>query len=125
MCDVVSTALPQIRADTVRPIALLSNARSAVLPDLPTAREQGLTGVDADGWNGFFFPKGAPQGAVAKLAAATSEVLDTPAIRDRITGLGLDIPPREQRGPAYLVKWVQIELDKWGPPIKAAGISAD
>jgi tripartite-type tricarboxylate transporter receptor subunit TctC len=125
MCDVVSTALPQIRADTVRPIALLSNARSAVLPDLPTAREQGLTGVDADGWNGFFFPKGTPQAAVAKLAAATSEVLDTPAIRDRITGLGLDIPPREQRGPGYLVKWVQIELDKWGPPIKAAGISAD
>jgi tripartite-type tricarboxylate transporter receptor subunit TctC len=125
MCDVVSTALPQIRADTVRPIALLSNARSAVLPDLPTAREQGLTGVDADGWNGFFFPKGTPQAAVAKLAAATSEVLDTPAIRDRITGLGLDIPPREQRGPDYLVKWVQIELDKWGPPIKAAGISAD
>jgi tripartite-type tricarboxylate transporter receptor subunit TctC len=125
MCDVVSTALPQIRANTVKAIVLLSNARSAVLPNLPTAQEQGLHGVDADGWNGFFFPKGTPPAIVAKLAAATSEVLDTPAIRDRIAGLGLDVPPREQRGPAYLAKLVQIELDKWGPPIKAAGLTAD
>jgi tripartite-type tricarboxylate transporter receptor subunit TctC len=103
----------------------MSDNRSAVLPDLPTAREQGVHGVDADGWNGFFFPKGAPAPAVAKLAAATDKVLDTPSIRERIVGLGLDIPAREQRGPDYLAKWVRIELDKWGPPIKAAGISVD
>jgi tripartite-type tricarboxylate transporter receptor subunit TctC len=125
MCDVVSTALPQIRAQTIKPIVLLGNARTAVLPDLPTALEQGLAGVDAEGWNGFFFPKGTPDAIVRKLAAATGEALDTPAIRDRIAGLGLDVPPSAQRGPDYLVKWVQLELDKWGPPIKAAGITVD
>jgi tripartite-type tricarboxylate transporter receptor subunit TctC len=125
LCDVVSTALPQIRANNVKPVALMSDARSAVLPSLPTAREQGVLGVDADGWNGFFFPKGAPAAAVAKLAGATDKTLDTPAVRERISGLGLDIPGREQRGPDYLTNLVRIELDKWGPPIKAAGISVD
>jgi hypothetical protein len=53
------------------------------------------------------------------------EVIDTPAIARRIDELGLDIPPREQRSPEYLGKLVLRELDKWGPPIKAAGISND
>jgi tripartite-type tricarboxylate transporter receptor subunit TctC len=125
MCDVVSTALPQIRAQTIKPIVLLGNARSAVLPDLPTALEQGVPGVDAEGWNGFFFPKGTPDPIVRRLADATKAALDTTAVRDRIVGLGLDVPPPAQRGPDYLTKWVAFELDKWGPPIKAAGISID
>jgi len=125
MCDVVSTALAQIRAGTVRPLALLSDARSAVLPDLPAAPEQGLGGVAADGWNGFFFPKGTPDAIVRKLARATNEALNTPAVKQRIEELGLEIPPDEQRGPDYLAKLVKIELDKWGPPIKASGITVN
>jgi tripartite-type tricarboxylate transporter receptor subunit TctC len=125
MCDVVSTALPQIRGGAVKAIALMSNARAAVLPDLPTALEQGLADVDADGWNGFFFPKGTPDAIVRRLAAATAAALDTPAVKKRIEELGLDVPRPEQRGPDHLRKLVTHELDKWGPPIKQSGITVN
>jgi tripartite-type tricarboxylate transporter receptor subunit TctC len=125
MCDVVSTALAQIRAETVRAIATMSNARASVLPDLPTTREQGLADVDADGWNGFFFPKDTPAAVIRRLNAATVETLDTPAIRKRIEDLGLFVPPPAERSPEFLARLVASELAKWGPPIKAAGISAE
>jgi tripartite-type tricarboxylate transporter receptor subunit TctC len=125
MCDVVSTALPQIRGQTVRPLAMMSETRASVLPDVPTALEQGVAGVDADGWNGFFFPKGTPEAVVRRLAAATNDALNTPAVKKRIEDLGLDVPRSEQRGPDYLGRLVKIELDKWGPPIKASGITVN
>jgi len=125
VCDVVSTALSQIRGNTVKAIATLSAVRAAVLPDLPTALEQGLAGVEADGWNGFFFPKGTPEAIIRRINAATAETLDTPAIRKRIEDLGLFIPQSTERSPDFLAKLVVSELDKWGPPIKAAGVSAD
>jgi tripartite-type tricarboxylate transporter receptor subunit TctC len=125
MCDVVSTALPQIRGGTVKALATMSNARSSVLPDLPTALEQGLPDVDADGWNGFFFPKGTPDAIIARVNAATAATLDTPVVRKRIEDLGLFVPKAAERGSDFLGKLVVSELDKWGPPIKAAGVSAD
>ncbi len=99
MCDVVSTALAQIRAGTVKAIAMLSNDRSAVLPTLPTALEQGLADVDSDGWNGFFFPKHTPQAVIERISAAISATLDTPAVRKRIEDLGLVVPSAPERGP--------------------------
>ena len=125
MCDVVSTALPQIRAETVQAIATMSNARSSVLPSLPTAREQGLADVDADGWNGFFFPKETPAAIIRRVNAATVEALNSPAVRRRIEDLGLFIPPPNELDSDFLARLVLSELDKWGPPIKAAGVSAE
>jgi tripartite-type tricarboxylate transporter receptor subunit TctC len=125
LCDVVSTALPQIRGETVKAIATLSNSRSAVLPQVPSTLEQGLADVDADGWNGFFFPKDTPAMIIARVNAVTTETLDTPAVRKRIAELGLFIPPPAERSSEHLAKLVVSELDKWGPPIKAAGVSAE
>jgi tripartite-type tricarboxylate transporter receptor subunit TctC len=125
MCDVVSTALPQIRSQTIKPIAMLATERASVLPDLATAAEQGLADVDADGWNAFFFPKGTSDAIVRKLAAATNETLNTPAVKKRIEELGLDVPRPAERGPDYLANLVKSELDKWGPPIKANGITVN
>jgi tripartite-type tricarboxylate transporter receptor subunit TctC len=124
MCDVVSTAQAQIRAGTVKPIAMLSNVRAAVLPDLPTALEQGLADVDADGWNAMFFAKGTPEAVVRRVNAAAGEMLDTPVVRKRIEELGLYAAPAAERGPDFLAKLVLRELDKWGPPIKASGVAA-
>jgi tripartite-type tricarboxylate transporter receptor subunit TctC len=125
MCDVVSTALAQIRAGTVKAIAMLSNNRSAALPTLPTALEQGVAGVDSDGWNGFFFPRDTPPAIIQRISAATSLTLDTPAVRTRIEDLGLVIPSAPERSPEFLARLVPSELEKWGPPIRAAGVSAE
>jgi tripartite-type tricarboxylate transporter receptor subunit TctC len=125
ICDVISTALPLIRSNSIKPIALLSPQRSAVLPDLATAQEQGLAGFDADAWNAFFLPRGTPEPIVRRLAKATSDTLDLAWVRERLEGLGLNVPAPERRTPEYLAKLVASELEKWAAPVKASGIGAD
>ena len=125
MCDSISTSLAQIEGGTIKPIAMLTLHRSPVLPGLATAHEQGLTGFDADAWNAFFLPKGTPAPIVRRLAKATSEALDTPAVAQRLLQLGLRVQPPEQRTPEYLAKFVPAEIEKWAGPIKASGVSMD
>jgi tripartite-type tricarboxylate transporter receptor subunit TctC len=124
ICDVISTALPLIRSNSIKPIALLSPQRSAVLPALATAQEQGLAGFDADAWNAFFLPHGTPEPIVRRLAKASSDALDIPWVRERLVGLGLNVPPPERRTPEYLAKLVPRELEKWAGPVKASGAAA-
>jgi tripartite-type tricarboxylate transporter receptor subunit TctC len=125
ICDVISTALPLIRSRSIKAIALLSPARSKVLPDLPTAQEQGLAGFDADAWNAFFLPRGTPEPIVRRLAKATSDALDIPWVRERLEDLGLTVPPPEHRTPDYLARLVPRELEKWAAPVKASGAAVD
>jgi tripartite-type tricarboxylate transporter receptor subunit TctC len=122
---VISTALPLIRGNSIKPIALLSPRRNAVLPELATADEQGLAGFDADAWNAFFLPRSTPEPIVRRLAKATSDALDLPWVRERLEGLGLNVPAPERRTPEYLTKLVPRELEKWAAPVKASGASAD
>ncbi|MGZ3311529.1 MAG: tripartite tricarboxylate transporter substrate-binding protein, partial [Xanthobacteraceae bacterium] len=91
----------------------------------PTALEQGLADVDADGWNAFFFPKGTPEPIIRRLNAATSSALNNPALTLRMEELGLTVPPAERRTPEHLAELVRREIEKWAPPIKASGFSAD
>ena len=125
ICDVISTSLPLVRSRSVKAIALLSPQRSPVLPDLPTAQEQGLAGFDADAWNAFFLPRGTPDAIVRRLAKAVSDVLDMPWVRERLEGLGLNVPPPERRTPDYLTRLVPSEIEKWAAPVKASGVMAD
>jgi tripartite-type tricarboxylate transporter receptor subunit TctC len=125
ICDVISTALPLIRSRSIKAIALLSPTRSRVLPEVATAQEQGLAGFDADAWNAFFLPRGTPEPIVRRLAKATSDALDIPWVRARLEDLGLNVPAPGRRTPDYLAKLVPRELEKWAPPIKASGFSAD
>jgi tripartite-type tricarboxylate transporter receptor subunit TctC len=125
ICDVISTALPLIRSHSIKALALLSPQRSTVLPDLATADEQGLAGFDADAWNAFFLPRGTPEPIVRRLAKATSDALDIAWVRERLEGLGLNVPPPARRTPDYLAKLVPSELAKWAAPVKASGASTD
>jgi tripartite-type tricarboxylate transporter receptor subunit TctC len=125
MCEVTSTGAPHVRADALKALAILSPARNSALPGVPTAHEQGLTNFDADGWNAFFFPRGTPDPIVRKLAQATSSVLDMPDVREKLEKAGLNVALPERRNPDYLGKLVTSELEKWGPPVRASGLSVD
>jgi tripartite-type tricarboxylate transporter receptor subunit TctC len=125
LCDFVSTALPQIEGHAVKAIATLSRTRATVLPDLPTAQEQGLAGFDASSWLGFFLPRNTPAPIVAKLHDATVAAMDSPAVRERLQGLGVSVVSPERRGSDYLAQLVSNELAKWAAPIKASGAAAD
>jgi len=125
MCDSIQTAVPQIRERNVKAVAVLAPTRATVLPDVPTAQEQGFDGLEASAWNAIFLPKGTPDKIVRRLNKATNEALDSAAVRDRLDNLGLTIVPAEKRTPEYLAEFVRSEIARWAGPIKAAGISAD
>jgi tripartite-type tricarboxylate transporter receptor subunit TctC len=125
MCEVTSTGSPHVRVDAIKALAILSPERSGALPGVPTAHEQGLKNFDADGWNAFFFPRGTPDAIVRRLSQATSAVLDMPDVRERLEKAGLNIAVPARRTPDYLGKLVVSELEKWGPPVRASGASAD
>jgi tripartite-type tricarboxylate transporter receptor subunit TctC len=124
-CDTISTALPHIRGQTVKAIAVLARARSHALMDVPTADEQGLTGFEVNVWNGFFFPVGTPSTIVCRVHDATATVLDTPVTRDRLEALGIAVVPPERRSAAYLGKFLANEIARWAGVIKASGVTAD
>jgi tripartite-type tricarboxylate transporter receptor subunit TctC len=125
MCDTIQTGAQQAKAGTVKGIAVMAHKRVPIIADLPTTGEQGLPGVEASVWNGFFLPKGTPDPIVRKLNKVMSDMLDNPAMRKRLEELGLEILPPEQRSPEYLAKFLPQEVERWGKVIKAAGISVD
>jgi tripartite-type tricarboxylate transporter receptor subunit TctC len=125
VCDVTSTTAPLLRAGEVKALALLSPSRSAAMPEVPTAHEQGLKDFNCDGWNAFFFPKGTPEPIVRRLSAAISEISDMPAVRERLESLGLNVPGRDRRTPEYLQRLVLSDLEKWAAPVKASGAAEE
>ncbi len=124
LCDIVTTAKPQIDGATVKAIAVLNDSRSAALPDVPTAMERGYD-VKAYTWNAFFLPKGTPEAIVGKLNQAMLETMKTPAVRDKLDAVGLKLVSEDRATPAYLDGFVQSEIAKWAVLIKASGISID
>lgn len=124
LCDIITTAKPQIEGGAVKAITILTKQRSPVLPNVPTAIEQGFN-VEAYTWNGFFLPKGTPDAIVQKLRNATVEAMKTPAVREKLESAGLVFVSDDRTTSEYLSKFVESEIAKWAAPIKAAGISVD
>jgi tripartite-type tricarboxylate transporter receptor subunit TctC len=80
MIDAVTTMAPNIAVGQVRALATTGSARSAVLPDVPTAGEAGVAGYDATIWLGFMAPAGTPKPVIEKLNAAINDAVKRPQI---------------------------------------------
>jgi len=125
LCEIITTAKPQIDGRSVKALAILDSKRSQALPNLPTAAEQGTDNLIAYTWNAIFLPKGAPEPIVNKLHDAALRAMHTPEVRDRLENLGAQIVPDAETTPQYLGNFVKSEIDKWAAPIKASGVSVD
>jgi tripartite-type tricarboxylate transporter receptor subunit TctC len=125
LCEIVSTAKPQIDGGTVKPIAIMTKERSRALPNVPTGLEQGTPNLEAYTWNAIFLPKGAPADVVKKLHDAAVEAMKTPTVKERLEALGAVIVPEQRATPEYLGQFVKSEIDKWAGPIKASGVIVD
>jgi tripartite-type tricarboxylate transporter receptor subunit TctC len=124
-CNIITSAYPQVRDQVVKAPALLGAKRAPLLPDLATAQELGMAGFDAGSWNVIFLPTGTPEPIVRKLNAAMSEAMDSPETEKRLLAIGVDIPPKDRRSPAYAAGFVEQEIKKYEAPIKASGIVID
>lgn len=125
MCTTIQSGAAQARQGSVKGIAVMSPRRAAVIPDLATTGEQGVPGVEATVWNGFFFPKGTPKPIVDKMQKAIETMIARPDIRQKMESLGLEILPPEQRTPAYLAQFLKTDVERWGKVIKDADISVE
>ena len=124
LCDIIATAKPQIDAGSVKGIAILTKERAAVLPNLPTALEQG-TDVQAYTWSAIFLPKGAPADIVQKLNSAMVAAMKTPSVQERMGSVGAVLVSDDRATPQYLGQFVKSEIEKWAAPIKASGVTVD
>ncbi len=125
MCTTIQSGAAQVRSGTVKGIAVMAPRRAAISPNLATTGEQGVAGIEATVWNGFFFPKGTPKPIVDKMNQAIETVVNKPDMRQKMEALGLEILPPAQRTPAAFAQFLKQDVERWGKVIKDAGISVD
>ncbi|MDP1537982.1 MAG: tripartite tricarboxylate transporter substrate binding protein [Burkholderiales bacterium] len=119
--DQVSSALPFIQAQRIRPIAVTTAKRATALPEVPTLAESGVPGFDASTVTGILAPAAVPRDIVSRLNAALNKVLATAAVRNRFTTLGAEVQPSTSD---ELGKFIREDLALWVKVVKQAGIKA-
>ena len=117
------TVLGQIRSGSLKALAVTSEKRSTLLPDLPTMIEAGVKDYVVDTWMGFAAPAGVPDVIAARLNAELNRIAYLPPIREKMQAQGIEaLPPG---APADAQRVVKADLDLWLPIIKASGASAE
>ena len=122
MFDPVITTAPLIAGKKLKPLAIAAAKRSPQLPDVPTLAELGIKGVDAGVWFGAVAKAGTPEPVVAKLNDAFLKALKDPEILKRFSEQGMQPFPSS---PAQFGSFMQSEVARWAPLIKASGASVD
>jgi tripartite-type tricarboxylate transporter receptor subunit TctC len=125
MCLNIGSAGTLSMSNQIKAIAMLSRSRSPLMPNLATVHEQGLTDFDVVTWHAFFLPKGASLEVVKKLNDGTNQAMDTPAIKSRMSDIGVSGVAPERKSPEYLAKFVVDEIARWAGPIKENGLQVD
>ena len=127
MCDQTTNTTSQIAANKVKAYAVTSNKRQTTdaLKALPTLNEAGLKGFNVTIWHGLYAPKNTPKAVLDKVNAAMKAALKDADFVKRQEALGADIVDDARVNPAEHKKFVEAEIAKWGPVIKAAGQYAD
>ena len=127
MCDQTTNTTGQIESGKVKAFAVTTPKRltSPALAKLPTLDESGLKGFNVSIWHGLYAPKGTPKAVVDQLNAALRATLKDPEFLKREAALGAVVVTDARMNPAEHKKFVEAEINKWGPAIKAAGQYAD
>lgn len=120
--DTISAIQVQVKAGTVRAVAVSTRKRTSALPNVPTADEQGLKGYDANTNGGFLAPAGTPKAIVARLNAEINAALKLPEVRAKLETAGIEVQGGTPQDYAALIK---SDLAKWGKVVKEAGIPAE
>ncbi|MFA4914759.1 MAG: tripartite tricarboxylate transporter substrate-binding protein, partial [Burkholderiaceae bacterium] len=118
----IPSALGQIKAGKLRPLAVTSAKRSSSLPDVPTVAESGYPGFDYATWYGLFAPTGTPASAVSVLNTKTNEVLAMPDVQATMLAQGVEIAPAT---PQALGQRLNDDLKKWRKVITDTGVKVE
>jgi tripartite-type tricarboxylate transporter receptor subunit TctC len=127
MCDQTTNTSAQIESGKVKGYAVSTTKRltTPALAKLPTLDESGMKGFNVTIWHGMYAPKGTPKPIADQLNAALRKALADPEFIKRQEALGAVVVTDNRLNPAEHRKFVEAEIAKWGPVIKAAGQYAD
>ena len=127
MCDQTTNTTSQIASGKIKAFAVTTTKRLSTpgLNTLPTLDESGLKGFNVTIWHGLYAPKGTPKAVVDTVNAALKNALKDPDFIKRQEALGAVVVTDARVNPADHKKFVEAEIAKWAPAIKAAGQYAD
>ena len=113
---------PHIKAGSVRGIAVLAPKRASNIPDVPTAIEVGIAGIDSDTKQGFLAPAGTPKPIIERMHREVVKLMQLPDVKERMAALGFDIVADSQQ---EFARTVNEEIAKWGKAIRDAKIKVE
>lgn len=122
MFDQMYSAVPNIKADKIRPLAITSKKRSPLFPNVPSFAELGYPKVGVLNWQGFIAPKGTPKAIIDKLNTAANEALKDPQLRELMLSQGNEIGGGS---PAEFAALIESESAKWSAVVKIANIKPE
>jgi len=114
-------ALPYLKDQRLRALGVTTRERSAVTPELPTIDEAGLPGYEMTTWYGLFVQGATPRGAITKLQEEVAQILNQPAMKERIAADGMTVVAST---PGQFAEFLKRETGKYARIIEAAGIKA-
>jgi len=118
----VHTALPFAEKQRIRILAVGSNERSPLAPDVPTLAEQGVTGFEVDLWYGLLAPAGTPRDIIDQYNAVVNEILRDPKVVETLSKQGLTPVGGT---PERLAELVAKDRDRWAKVVQEAGITPE
>ena len=118
----LTPSLPHIRAGTLRPLAVTRLRRTALLPEVPSLHEAGITEFDMDSWAGLFAPAKTPSNVIAQLNGELRPIIDGAEVKARLADVGFEA---FSSTPEDLGKFAEVQLVKWTEMIKAAAIEPE
>jgi tripartite-type tricarboxylate transporter receptor subunit TctC len=114
----MASALPQLKAGKLKPLAVTTAKRSSFFPEVPTLDEAGVKGYEFSTWYGLLVPARTPKPIVDRLNAETRKVLESPSVREQFVKQGLE---PVSSSPAEFAAYLRSEVAKWGKVVKASG----
>ena len=122
MFDTVAAIAPQVKAGSVRGLAVTTAKRSAVFPELPTMQEAGIAGYDTSTWGGLLAPAGTPKDVIAKLNAEVVKALAAPDVREALAKAGIEPAGGSA---AQFDEFIRAEMTRWAKVAQAAGVQPE
>jgi tripartite-type tricarboxylate transporter receptor subunit TctC len=119
----ITTCASRIQDGSIKALAVTSATRSPQVPNVPTAGEAGVPGLETYSWFIIAAPKGTPKGVIARLSGALNEVLKDTQVRARVAAMGIETD--RSSTPDGTKAYVQSEIDKWRPIVRATGATAE
>jgi tripartite-type tricarboxylate transporter receptor subunit TctC len=122
MFDNIVPVAPHVKGGKLQALAVTTKTRAAALPDVPTMAEAGYPNFEATAWFGLLAPAGTPQPIVARLNKELVAILQSPEVKERLTGMGATVVAGT---PEEFGRFMADEINKWGPVVKRANIELE